>query len=171
MADYTSPADEAFFAAIGRLTLSWGHIEFGVDAIVAILHWNLGGAKTERVMPWALKRKIRYIKAYFRRQMPDSEITTRMCELLDEVGRASEDRHDLVHGFTVEHPEGAGEAKLVRLLRSETGKFTQKHVHVTTAMVLQHAVAANKLGTRVLEVTLALAQGITQEANQPNGGG
>jgi len=44
MADYTSREDEAFFAAIGRLVLSWGHVEAGLDMFVMVLHNLLGGS-------------------------------------------------------------------------------------------------------------------------------
>jgi hypothetical protein len=58
MADYTSREDEDFFAAIGRLVLSWGHVEAGLDMFIMVLHNVLEGRRVEPVIPWALQRKI-----------------------------------------------------------------------------------------------------------------
>ena len=36
-ATFSSPDDEEFFGAIGRLTISWAHLELGLDCMVEIL--------------------------------------------------------------------------------------------------------------------------------------
>jgi len=36
MATFTSKEDEEFFGAIGRLTISWVHLELGLDCMVEI---------------------------------------------------------------------------------------------------------------------------------------
>ena len=50
MSEYTSPTDEAFFGAIGRLTISWAHLEFGLDCMVEIVHHHFGGEEVEAEM-------------------------------------------------------------------------------------------------------------------------
>jgi hypothetical protein len=170
MADYTSPADESFFAAVGRLTLSWGHIEAAIDYFVMILHWSFGGHQIERVMPWSLQRKIDYIKKYFRKGYPSYPATERICQLMDQIAIASETRHDLIHGFVIEHPDGKSEAKLIRHLRQRDEKFRTKEIHVTTEIILRHAVDANKLGSRLLRLVEGLIGTLTaNDGDKPAG--
>ena len=58
---YTSKADEDFFAAIGRLTISWAHLELGLDLVVDITHRLKLSKELEK--PRALQRKISYMRA------------------------------------------------------------------------------------------------------------
>jgi hypothetical protein len=168
MSNYTSIRDEQFFGALGRLAISWGHIEFGIDAFVALLHWKFGGHQLEKVVPWGLKDKLDYIRKYFRKHYPSYHGTTIVCQLMVEIATASENRHDLIHGFILEQPEGAGEAKLIRLLRVKDGKFREKKIHVTTATVLKHAVDAGNLGSRLSSMVVGLSSVAVEDmTNKP----
>jgi hypothetical protein len=110
---YTGPADEAFFSALGRLTISWAQIELGIDLTVTILHYSLNGQELEREMPWSLKRKLKYMRRCFnglRIHGKAFELLAPTIEALaGEIDAASEFRHDLLHGFALSHPEGASE--------------------------------------------------------------
>jgi hypothetical protein len=61
-APFTSEADEEFFGAIGRLTISWGHLELGLDAMVEILYRGCEGNLIEPEMPRNLQRKITFLR-------------------------------------------------------------------------------------------------------------
>ena len=50
---YTSPADEMYFASIGRLTISWAMLEMALDCGIILLHDYLGGKTLNPVRPWA----------------------------------------------------------------------------------------------------------------------
>jgi hypothetical protein len=60
---FTSEADEAFFGAIGRLTISWGHLELGLDCMVHILYHGFKGNTIEREIPRNLQRKITFLRS------------------------------------------------------------------------------------------------------------
>lgn len=172
MTNYTSQADEALFAAFGRATISWGHIEYALDVFVMILHWRLGGQQTvERIIPWSLSRKLDYIKRYFRKHYPSYPATKQICDLMDQISSASESRHDLLHGFVIEHAEGASEAKLVRLLRDSGGGLPrERHITVTTTTVLQNAIDPAKLGAKLIHMVNSLVEAFPRnEANKPSG--
>jgi hypothetical protein len=150
---YTTPADEALFAAIGRLTISWALLEAGLDYSIIMLHKELGGDKIEPEMPWALKRKLKYIRKCFNRIDGLTQDRETVAKLLDNIDTASEARHDIIHGVATSHPEGATQVGMVRLLRgAET--ITAKHYTFTTKEILRRAADANKLAG----LTLALAQ-------------
>src|SRR5437660_1479404 len=108
MPTYTSDNEEKFFGGIGRLAIAWGHIEFGLDALVILLHIKLGGRETiEKVMPWSLSRKIDYVKRYFRKHYPLELGTETLCAHMDEISTASDTRHDIIQGVVMDHPEGS----------------------------------------------------------------
>jgi hypothetical protein len=87
---FTEPADEAFFAAIGRLTISWAHIEVGLDWLVRIAHHDLGGyERIEAEEPISLKRKLTYLRKAFRTLPELAAFADRFHPIADEILDAS----------------------------------------------------------------------------------
>jgi hypothetical protein len=118
MADYTSPEDQAFFAAIGRLAISWAEIELGLDCAIDIIHPVLGGQKITAAAPrTALSRKIEYIRTWAK-TVPEPTFRESALKLMTDIETSSETRHDLIHGIIIEQVEGSGEARMVRLVQS-----------------------------------------------------
>src|SRR5581483_10733621 len=97
-------------------------LESGIDFTILVLHHNLGGRSVEPVLPWSLNRKIKYIRRVARMLKTYGEalevFETGVSALMDEIERASEFRHDMLHGFALEYAEGSGEAKMSRFLRA-----------------------------------------------------
>jgi hypothetical protein len=167
---YTTPADEDFFASIGRLTLSWSQIECGLDVTILLLHHTLGGRLMEREIPWSLKRKLNYIRKWFKKQRLGKAfeiLEPSVDTLLTEIERAAEFRHDLIHGFALEHLEGSGEAQMTRLLRGEKPGAPKKFT-VTTIQILGEAVTAGKLGGKALKLATSLQQFINMAREMPD---
>ena len=75
---------------------------------------------------------------------------------MDAIEKASDFRHDLIHGFVVQHAEKSGEAELIRLLHHPSQPTQKKQFKVTTRQILQAAVDANKLATRSLNLGTGL---------------
>jgi hypothetical protein len=67
----------------------------------------------------------------------------------DRVVRASEIRHDIIHGVVIEQVERSGEATLVRLVTGRNG-VEKKRISVTTLDILRAATEAHKLGGKAL---------------------
>jgi hypothetical protein len=88
--DFTAPEDEAFFAAIGRLTIAWAHLELGLDWLVRIIHHNLGGReRIAAIEPISLKRKLDYLRTAFR-SLPDlASFKDRFPRIADEIRAAA----------------------------------------------------------------------------------
>jgi hypothetical protein len=102
MASFTSKEDEAFFAAIGRLTISWAHIEAGIDGAVAIIHQCFGGKQIETDPPrTSLYRKLRYIRKWAK-TVPVPIFQESAGVLMGEIEKAAELRHDIIHGYGAE---------------------------------------------------------------------
>jgi hypothetical protein len=140
---FTEPEDEAFFAAIGRLTISWAYIEIGLDMLIRVAHHDLGGDKQIRKdTPTGLKRKVEYLRKAFRRLPELAAFADRFAPMADEIIAASDQRHDIVHGFVVQMISGTGTAAMVRIMPSD-GK--PKPFVVTTVDVMRAAVRASNI--------------------------
>jgi hypothetical protein len=158
MATYTSVADEEFFGAIGRLVISWAHIETGMDLIVAVAYHDLGGDDIEE-KPWSLDGKIKFLRKCFSRLDGLAALKDIGPPLLTEVKDASKTRQKIIHGFIIDHPEGAGEAEMIRLIRgSDLPPNAHEKFKVSTSLILQEAVLANNLATRSLGIGTLLLQ-------------
>jgi hypothetical protein len=145
-----TPADEAFFAAVGHLTIAWAHVESGLDFAILIIYGRLGGDKIEPEMPRALQRKITYLRKAVNRMDQLAPFRPTFPSLADRIAEASEQRHDIVHGYAITHfEEGLTEVKFGRLLQG-TFPREQKIITVTTEQVLRHASNARKLAIQSL---------------------
>ena len=143
MADYTSNEDQEFFAAIGRLTISWAQIELGLDCSIDVIHRFLGG---EKIAPdgaprTSLYRKTKYIRKWVR-LIPEPTFFSATLKLIEEIETAAETRHDIIHGIIIKQEEGTGEAQMVRLIHSAIRPVDKKYFAVTTVDILRAAVEA-----------------------------
>lgn len=146
MKTYTSPEDEEFFAAIGRLTLTWGHLEFAIDCMVHVLHSRPDAKQIEPEMPRSLQRKISFLRATISQLPLDKQTAQKWLRLLDNIQSAAQKRHDIIHGFVIEQKERSGEAQFVRLFRK--GKITKSRRHTAnTQSILKAANQASKLAS------------------------
>lgn len=165
MAKYTSPEDENFFGAIGRLTISWAHLELGLDGMVEIVHHALGGREIEPEIPRALGRKITYLRAVFKgASLPDDAIASYLS-FLDRVETASQTRHDVIHGVVVEYAERSGEASMIRALRHRRG-VTKRQYQMTTVDILRAAREAQQLGGHALKFVVSFYELVKKLVSQ-----
>src|SRR5258708_12028691 len=66
-AGFPFDGDEGFYSAIGKLTISWAYVEFGLDWLIREIHEPLDGHKhIEPDAPISLRRKLRYLRRVFR---------------------------------------------------------------------------------------------------------
>jgi hypothetical protein len=167
MGDYTSAEDEELFGAIGRFVISWAHLELGLDCMVQASHVALGGKEIERNAPRALNRKLGYLRAVFKRLTVPEKAVQPHLELLDQIEAASETRHDIVHGATIEMVERSGEVTLLRLLR-KGDDLTQHKRSLTTEDILKAANEVQRLGAGTLRWALEFAE-MVRELYQQGG--
>jgi hypothetical protein len=165
---YTTPADEFLFASIGRLTIAWAFIEIALDHMVFIIHHHIGGKDIEREMPWSLSRKVRYLRKCFNKLAPLAPYRDGAIALLGEVTQLSVMRQDIIHGVTTDHPEGATQIKMLRLIRGGD-TYEHREISVSSLEILESAADANNLGNRLLKFALPLAkQFVPDKSNDPN---
>jgi hypothetical protein len=157
---FTEPADEAFFAAIGRLTISWAHIEVGLDWLVRVAHHDLGGReRIEAQEPTALKRKVTYLRKAFRTLPELAAFADRFPPIADEIIDASVQRHDFIHGFVIHSLPGSGKAVMARIMPRDK---SLKPFEATTADIMRAAVRASKIQA------LRFAEEVVKTACPPN---
>lgn len=148
--------DEAFFAAVGRLALAWGMIDAGLTVLVNVVYTRYEGQKIEDEIPWSLTRKIRFLRRCFSRIeifKPSAQI---FMPILNEVSKASETRHDIIHGILLSIPEAAESTQMARFLRGQ--RPGHRAFSISTAEILESAKSARDLGGRIVNVTLALGE-------------
>jgi hypothetical protein len=134
--------DDDFFGAVGRLALSWGHLDLGLAGMTHLLYYLFKGREITKEKPKALGRRITFIRDIVRRLPLEDEHRARYFDFANQVEVAAEKRHDIIHGAVVEHLDGDGKATLVRIV-PKTGEI--RHHTATTKSVLVAAVEANKL--------------------------
>jgi hypothetical protein len=141
---------ELMFESIGRLTVAWALLESALDVLIVQIH-SLGGREIEPNPPWALKRKLQYVRRCFKDIAILASYAHEAVAVANEIGSASKLRHDIVHGTAQEHPEGATQIAMVRFLRL-VEPTELKHCELSAPQILSAARHANQLGARVLSL-------------------
>lgn len=147
MATYTSPEDETFFASIGRMTLSWAHLEFAVDCVVSVIHQTGGSEHIEPEMPRSFKRKLAYLRRFVKQAPIGEQAAQGYRHHLNSLYHASEKRHDIIHGVTVEMIENTGEAVFIRLIRKRD-KTRVREARFSSIDILKFANELNDLSSK-----------------------
>jgi hypothetical protein len=151
MNDYTHPKDEELFAAIGRLSMSWAHVEFGLEVLVHLIFYRLGNPLGEAEPPIALKRKVRFIRHSTKLLISDVQVIEGWNKVFDAILQQAQTRHDIIHGAVIAHESGEGEAAFYRVLkRSDPVEATTKTY--SSADILKAAISANKLAAPLMAV-------------------
>ncbi|WP_292893222.1 hypothetical protein [Nitratireductor sp.] len=156
MSEFPSHKDILFFAAIGRMAVAWAHLESALDIKVDIAR-NLGWGKVDPVRPRSLKRKIEYLRKFFKSlNMPDDGMDGYRT-LFRAINELAEKRHDIIHGAVVEHAEDAEEIKLIRFLYSDES-LGKKPVTVTTDSVMDTARRIESLSHSIFQWIEAISR-------------
>jgi len=164
---YTSEADENFFGAIGRLTISWAHLELGLDGAVFEIHRAFGGRDIETELPRSLSRKLAYLRTWVKQiEALGGENADGFLGLLDSIETSSQTRHDLIHGIVTEMEEGSGKAEFKRLLHTG-GRPKVREFSMTTVDILRAATEAQRLSGKTLLWAREL-QKFVSERTQPD---
>lgn len=148
---FATKADEEFFGAIGRLVISWAHLELGLDCMVEIFYHGFKGNLTSSEIPTALTQKIKFLRKAFRSLQIGEEAISGYLEFLDKIQVAAQTRHDIIHGVVIEQVESSGEATIVRAIRNKN-RVEKRRRKVTTAGILSEAVNVQTLGAIVLHL-------------------
>ena len=78
---------------------------------------------------------------------------------LTEISKASEARHDIIHGILLSMPGTAQSTQMARFLRRK--RSSHKIFSVSTSELLVHTEAARHLGTYVVNFVNALGEFLT----------
>ncbi len=145
---FDNPSDNALFASIGRLTISWALLEGAVDLCVIYFFRNAGNPAGEKEMPrTALKRKVTFLKRTIR-ELPllDASAKSNATAILDAILSEAVTRQDIIHGAVIDHEEGSGVATLARLIHDEKTGISGSITEITPT-------AINMATIRVRELT------------------
>jgi hypothetical protein len=140
---------EEFLAAIGRLTLSWGDIEAGIDFAVLAIYRDLGGETVERVIPRSLDRKLEFLKAAGKQLPLLVPFRDRLIELKALVKKEADFRQDVIHSVSLATLKKGNAVAALRFLRDNTD-WTFKPVYLETLSVLKAANRANDVACQTL---------------------
>jgi len=150
-AGFPFEGDEDFYASIGKLTISWAYVEFGLDWMLREIHEPLGGQTiVEPEIPISLQRKVRYLRKAFNKLPQLASFRDRFKTIGDEIVAASDERHDLIHGFIVS--QHGDKAVMVRMV---PGVKKPKLFPVTTVSILKAAVRADRIQAQSLAMDVS----------------
>jgi hypothetical protein len=148
--------DERLLAAVGRLVVTWAHLEFALDAMILFVYRG-GYNEHEPELPRALNRKLDFLRGVFNKgQLAQAEKESHLA-FLDAVAVESVTRHDIIHGYPRHHPSDDGEAKLTRLLINKTG-WQERHVTITIASVTEATARAQRLSELGRDAAIMLGE-------------
>lgn len=138
------------------MAVAWAHLESALDIKVDIAR-NLGWDKVDPVRPRSLKRKVEYLRKFFKSlNMPEDGMDSYRT-LFKAINELAEKRHDIIHGAVVEHAEDAKEVKLIRFLYSDES-LGRKPVTVTTDIVMDTARKIEALGHSMFQWIEAISE-------------
>lgn len=132
--------DEELYSALGKLTISWAYVEFGLDWLIREIHEPLGFQATESQVPISLTRKLRYLRKAFRSLDKLATFRDRFEKIADQIRDAADERHDLIHGFIV--GQHGDRALMVRMV---PGEKKPKLYPVDSVLILKAAVRADRI--------------------------
>ena len=124
---------DPYFAAIGRLVASWGHLEQGLDTVIRIIHSGhiVAPPENEPDLPRTLDWKIRYFRTVNSRHLEDDGTRRAYEEICDAIEKHGGFRHSIIHGFVVEFDPGGFGARFGRYHRSKVyGEVQEYHVAI-----------------------------------------
>ena len=161
MPENTIPFDEAFYAAVGRFSMSWSILESGLDHSVLIIHEFLKTCRAfEPDPPRSLERKIDFLRKCVRRLPELAPFQSAVLELTEKITKASVLRHDIIHGFLTEDPRTASiEVKMSRIMpgsiKADTPRL-EKQFSLNPTKITDRAQELNQLGAHALEFAQVL---------------
>jgi hypothetical protein len=86
-------AYDEFYAAIGRFVLTWAHLEICLDLLLLKI---VKTPDRRAKLPHQLADKMSLIRSEINKLTHDRQIAT--TEVLDEISKYADTRHDFVHG-------------------------------------------------------------------------
>jgi hypothetical protein len=98
MAEEESKDFQDLCACIGFVVVNWALAEQSLDMIISVIYDQCGGSTIMKDKPWALKRKIRFLKLAFKQFVVLHPYAEQGIEILESLIAISEKRHNLVHG-------------------------------------------------------------------------
>jgi hypothetical protein len=126
-------------------------LEAGIDLSVFVTHRALGGDSIRKKRPRGLADKVEFLEAAAEALDALTPLRDRIIQICRAVSAAAENRHDMIHGFVVEHVERSGEARLIRFIH-EHPTPKERHIKVTTESALTSANNTNKLAAKMIGV-------------------
>lgn len=88
-----------YFALVGALVTLWAYIENSIDAWVEVVHRTGGAEDIQPFLPPNLDRELDYLKEAWKTTPIDGGMKEEGRNLLVEIHRLKNFRHDLVHGI------------------------------------------------------------------------
>jgi hypothetical protein len=157
------PADVlmAVYAAVGELVIGWALAEQMLDHMVTLC-FHGAGAKTERELPVALTRKLRYLRKCFARVPSLPPFRERASNLLDETEKLSDIRHTVIHGAISDYDTTTETIIFVKLKAVKDRHWVDPRRVKGTALLAAGGEAAD-LGSRLGDLARGLFDTLVPE--------
>jgi hypothetical protein len=149
---------EEFYTAIGRFIIAWSSLEVYLDVLLLKIRLRHDEANRPGKLPHQFFGKIECIQSFVSGLKPPvSAHRAAICNLLVEIKRYSETRHDYVHGTLIAHciDRGTITATFARLLQPSR-RTPRRPMKATAAKIREDSNQIHRFGDRLLDILEAL---------------
>jgi hypothetical protein len=169
--DLPDSDDESFYTAVGHLAVAWASLEMLLDMLVITIHHALGGKDFEAVEPWALKRKIKYVRLCCEKIHRLEPYKQQLLPLMDKLTTASDTRHKIIHGRITSNPRGAAIVKMVRRIRGGTKPFERVAYEISPQQIYKDVGVVLDLSDKLVPILETILDRTIEEIQQAAGKG
>jgi hypothetical protein len=155
VSEHPNNIDPVLYEAIGRMTISWAYLEATLDITLHVIHTELGGRNIESIKPWALNRKLKYLRKSAKLVSRFEPVRKSFLEILDVIEESSVTRHDVIHGMLHTPDSPTMEYTLVRFLRGQDALWARR-VKIDLQQVIDEAHLILRIAVRMMGLADAL---------------
>lgn len=120
--------DDAFFIAVGKITIAWAMIEIPLDAVVGIIFTRTTATEFEKEIPRAFEKKAKFVKRAARQCVELGKHSAAIVALIDRSKALSEARHRMIHGIVDNFTPVDGENILIhKIVYGPQEHFIETH--------------------------------------------
>lgn len=113
------------YDAIGTVVVTWGFVEFGLDASIMAARALPGGHQAIRVLPIGLKQKVKALQDAFKTMPVLKPLRSQAVSALATVLNVKDRRHDLIHS-SLRSPKAKNKIYKYYSLSIENGKYEER---------------------------------------------
>lgn len=141
------------WSAVGAIVVSWALVEQNLDILATVAFTSCGGDKIQPELPLALKNKISYLRACFRKLPALAPFTDDALTILKGAKKISTLRHFVVHGVVSHFNRSDRSLVFIRLdTVNDRTVHQMKDLQITMHNLIERGIECESLSTATREL-------------------